>query len=267
MGLKFYKKSVYDLSNPDPVTTVTDAIATSTGEDFTDFLRNRDLRSGWMTTGSTDAANTTLEIDFNDVREFDRIMILGHNLKAFTLKYWNGSTWTNFSTAIAETANTATSNYYEFTKVLSDKLQLIITGTQTPDVDKSIKQIIVTEFLGAFDCEPKVEPIFDKDRKANKYLSGKTFISKAVGAFTARVRMGNAVSENDLALVETLFSVFEGFLMSPSGGTTTQFETIREGWRLEDIYYMACSNEYNPEWADGYYKNGMPIDMKLVEVN
>lgn len=267
MGIKFFKKSVYDLSNTLPETTVTDATASNTGEAFTDFMRNRSNSSGWATTGSVDAANTTIEIDFNDLKEFNRIMLLGHNLKAFTLKYWDGSSWVDFSTPISETTNTAGSNYYEFDLVESRYLQLIITGTMTADADKTIKQILVCEFLGELSFEPEVDIEFTKQRKRTAYLSGKSFVSSQVGGFSCRLRHPTIENESDFSLIEELFDAYEGFHISISGGTETQFSTVRPGYRLEDIYFVNLANEYRPSFLNGRWKNGIPIDMVLVEVN
>lgn len=267
MGIKFFKKNIYDLSNIIPVTTVTDAIATSTGTEYTVLMRNRDNRSGWATTDSTDAANTTIEIDFVDTREFDSILLLGHNLKAFTIQYWTGSIWTNFSTPISETVNTATSSYFHFTKVFSSKVKLVMTGTMVADEDKLIRQFIITELFGEFTVEPFVKPIIDRDRISTKYLSGKTNVSRSIGGFGCELKMESVSSDDDLTLVELIFDSYEGVLVWLCGGDTAQFDNQRQGWRLEDIYLMQPTNEYQPEWYKGYYKNGMPIALKMVEVN
>lgn len=268
MGIKFYKKSVFDLSYSLPTATVTDSVASNTGQDFIDLLRNRNNTSGWMTTGSSDAANTTLEIDFNDLREFDSIMLLKHNFKTFTVKYWSGSAWVDFSTPINESNNSAESNYYTFDLVESDKLQLIINNTTEVDADKTLNQFLVCESLGEFvNVEPRIMPTIDKDRRTTKFLSGKSFISTQVGGFSCRLRFDGASNDTELSLIETLFDTFEGFLVSLSGGNASQFETARQGYRLEDIYFMNCKNEYKPEWRDGYFNRGMPIEIDLVEVN
>lgn len=267
MGIQFYKKSIYDLSYTNPTTTVTDATATNTGESFTDFLRNRDNFSGWATTGSNDAANTTLVIDFIDNREFDSIMLLKHNFKAFTIKYWNGSTWTDFSTAISETTNTQESNYYNFTLVESTKLQIIITGTQTADSDKFLRQLLVCEKLGELTEEPEVTVEIGKQRKQFKFLSGKSFMSTQVGGASIKLRKQSMKTDADLTLIETLYNSFQGFHVSLSGGTTTQFEFNREGYRREDIYFCQCANEYEPNYRDGRYKHGVDVMVSLVEVS
>ncbi len=268
MAVKFFRKNLYDLSNTFPTTTVTDAIASDNGEDYVDLMRNRNNTSGWSTTDSTDAANTTLEIDFNDSVSIDAILLLGHNLKAFTIKYNLLGVWTAFSTPIAETANTQDSNYYSFASVVTDGLQIRITGAQTVNADKYIKQFIATELLGALSFEPEVEPQFDKDRKVTKYLSGKSYIAKSVGGFTCRMRMKSASVDADLAVIEQLFRRQEGFLLSLGGGEESQFtDGVREGYRREDVFLMDLSNEYTPKYVESRWAQGLEVDMKLVEVN
>lgn len=268
MAIKFYRKNILDLSMPDPTITIADAIATNTGEDFTDLMRNRNNNSGWMTTGSTDAAITTMVVEFADTRTFDNILLLGHNLKNFTIKYDVLGVWTAFSTPIAPTANTAASNYYSFTPVTSGKIQIVMNSTQVVDADKFIKQLIVTEVLGTLSIQPEIEPQWDKDRKATKFLSGKSFVAKSVGAFNVRVRMKAAFDNTDLTLVEALFASYEGFLLSLSGGDTSDYsDNIRQGYRLEDVFLMDLVNEYSPEFVTSRWAMGLPIDLKMVEVS
>ena len=151
--IRFFNKNKIDLSNTLVAITVTDAVATNTGQSFVDFVRNRNNTSAWLTTGSTDAANTTLEVDMTDTRELSEVLIVSHNLKAYTIKYWTGIVWTDFSTVIAETANTETTNHHAFATVTTQKIQIIITATQTVDADKQIKQLILTDEVAAGQLE------------------------------------------------------------------------------------------------------------------
>lgn len=266
MAIKFFKKNILDLTNPLVTVTVTDSVATNNGQSFVNLMRNRNNNSGWSTTASTDAANTTLVFDFGEDRTFDSIHLIKHNLKAFTLKYWNGSAWTNFSTAIAETTNVLTTNYYNFNSVSGSKLQLIITAAQTLDADKYINQVIASEIIGTMQDEPEIQPQWDKDRVVTKFLSGKNFVAKSVGGFNCTIKKKSVSNSNDLTLAETLFHSYEGFLVWICGGDTSQMETIREGYRLEDIFFMDVANEYSPEWIESRFYNGMPLNLKLVEV-
>ena len=105
--------------------TVTDTTATNNGQSFVDYVRNRKNSSGWVTTGSNDAANTTLVVELGDSKDLDLIALIGHNLKAYTIQYWNGSSYVDFSTAISETANTSYNNYHSFDTVRTNKFRIV----------------------------------------------------------------------------------------------------------------------------------------------
>lgn len=267
MGIKFFRKNRMDLDFSSVEITVTDGVATNNGQDFVNFLRNRNNTSGWMTTDSDDSANTEMIVDFSDSVTIDTIILIGHNFKAYTIKWWDGALWQDFSTPIAETVYTAEESYHPFDSQMTNKLQLIIDSTQVVDDDKSLVQFIATDLLGEFEVEPIVVGEFDRDRKVTKALSGKNFIAKAIGGFNCQIKMNNVVNDNDLTLVETLYESFEGFLVWLSGGDSTQFQTQRKGFLLEDLYLMNCVNEYKAAWEGGFYKHGMAISLNLVEVN
>lgn len=266
MGLKFYEKNIIDLDKTLVEITVTDAVADNNGQAFVDLMRNRNNTSGWMTTNSSDAANTTLEIEMVNQEQMDSIILIGHNLKAFTIQYWNGSSYVDFSTAIDETANTADCSLYSFMEVSTSKVKIIITGAQVADADKKITQLIFTRTIGEMTSQPIISPVISKSRKVVAYPSGKKHIVKQVDAFSARVKLNNVKDDNDLTLIETLFDSHFGFIFWPSGGTQTQFDNERVGWRLKDIYLVNVTNEYKPEFAEGFYKHGMPIDLELAEI-
>lgn len=266
--IKFFRKNFLDLDNELPTITVTDGVATDTGEDYTDLMRNRNNNSGWSTTGSSDAGTTTMVISFGETKSFTDILLVGHNLKNYNLKYYDGTNYQNFSTAIDRTDNTVTTTHHSFTEVSTTAIRLIINGTMVANSDKYIKQFIVTEALGTFTVEPEVKPQFDRDRKVTKFLSGKSYVAKSVGGFNCQIKMKNAgAASTDLTLIELLHTTYEGFLMWLCGGDVSQFELEREGYRLEDIFLMDITNEYTPEYVNSRWYQGMPIDLKLVEVS
>src|SRR5688500_2818941 len=126
----FFRKSKADFSYDNVSATA------SEGASYAEYVLNRSNLSAWLTTGSVDANNTTLTIDFSEDRVVSDILLLKHNFKAFTVKLWDGSTYQDFSPAISETTNTDSSNYYEVTSQETSRIQITITGTQTPDEDK-----------------------------------------------------------------------------------------------------------------------------------
>lgn len=259
--IMFFKKSIADLANTDVVLTA------SEGDDFADFVRNRNNFSAWLTTGSTDASNTTFEIDFIDAKPISDILLLKHNFKAYTIQYWDGSTYQNFSPSISETTNTAESNYYRFTQVSSSKVKLTITGTQTANAEKFLYQFIVTSRLGQLNAWPIIsDPLASRNKKKNQTLSGKMSIAENVGFFSCKLGVKILTNETDLVLIETLFGTTEGFLVWINGNSDSQFRSLRQGYRKEDLFLMKCSNEWSPEYYKGLYQSGIVIDMKLEEV-
>ena len=260
--IMFLKKSKMDLTQ-DAV-----SITATQGNDFVDFLRNRKNTSGWATSGSVDADNTTVTVQFGNTVDIDCIALISHNLKAYTLKYWNGSAYTNFSTTIAETTNTATTKFHQFTSVATTAIQLIITGTMTANDDKFLAQMIATELIGQLNGWPVIkDPIHSRMRKRVKTISGKESIREQIGNFSCDIEVKITSDSTDLGIVEDLFESNEGFYVWLCGGDATQYRVDGlKGYRLEDWFLVKCANEYTPAFYKGLYQAGLPIKMDLQEV-
>jgi hypothetical protein len=267
-GILFFEKNKIDLDLGTKVTiTVTDAVASDTGQSYVDYMRNRDNSSGWSTTESTDAANTTLVVAFGETHTISEVLAIGQNWKSYTIKYWNGSAWADFSTPIAETVNAEADKHHSFTPVDTDQLQIIITGTMTADDDKRCAQLIVTERIGRLNTQPSIEAIeIGKNRRTLRTLSGKAKVQRGVGAVSFTLRQNSCVNDADLLLVESLYEYHAGFLVWLCGGDTTQFRTQRIGYRKKDLFLVSVASEYRPTWEGGFYQHGTPIDLQLVEV-
>jgi hypothetical protein len=257
----FFQKNKADLSYENVSATA------SQGSAYAQYVLNRSNVSAWLTTGSVDADNTTLTIDFNEDRYVTDLLLLKHNFKSFTVKYWNGSSYVAFSPAIAPTNNTAASNHYEVTGVETSRIQITILGTQTANQDKYLYQFIATEQLGQLNAWLMIKnPTHSRNRIKNKTLSGKLNIVENVGGFSCRLTVKSLTNSSDLNLIEELYAANEGFLVWLCGGDESQFLTRRQGYRMEDIYLMKCTDEYQPEYVDGVYKNGIKIEIDLQEV-
>jgi len=269
---RFFRKNLIDLDYNNVTFTITDSVATSTGTTLTNLMLNRDNESGWSTTGSDDSANTQLDLVFNDVLQFDSIIMTGHNFDNFTIQYYNeGSmTYTDFSTAISPSGLTVDTSFFEFDSVDSSRLRIIIGGTQTADADKFISQLIVTRKIGSGQLEgwPLIKkPTLDLEKKALKTISGKSKIVRSVGAFSCDLDFKTWPSDADMTIIEELhFFHPNGFLFWPSGGDETQFKYKRINFRAKDIFLCGVDSEWQPEWYKGLYKNGVDMKVKLVEV-
>lgn len=264
--IKFFKKNLIDLSNTPGTITVTDTLATDDGSDVIDFVRNRENDSAWVTTGSADANNTQLDIDLGEGRDMDSILLVKHNWKAFTIKYWNGSAYTDFSTAIAQTTNTDETSFFSFTQVECQLIRIIITGTQTANDDKHLYQLILAELIGTLAGWPMIKnPMHDRNKKITKMLSGKANVQESVGAFAVDLEVSNWRSQADLDVVDEVYFKRDAVLVWLCGGNESQFSMELRGYRLEDIYMMRPTNSFEPEYVKGLYQTGTKIKIALTE--
>lgn len=265
--IMFFEGNKLDLSNENVTLTVTDSVATNTGQSFINFIRNRNNRSAWLTTGSSDAGTTTIEGEMLDSWTLTELLLIGHNFKSFTFKYYNVG-WQDFSPAINETTNTDFVTHFVFDAVTFSRFQLIINGTQTADVDKILRQMLLTSKIGTgqFEGWPMIKrPTISTNKKKSLMLSGKVNVIEGVESFSVDLSVKNWKSDNDLSIVEDIYTKRRGILVWPCGGNEDQFSSIRMGYRKEDIFLMRPTNEYRPEWAGGLYKTGMKINIKLAE--
>lgn len=256
----FLEKNRADLQNGNV------SITASQGQDFVDFVRNRKNSSSWATTGSVDADNTTMTIDLTDEQDISKILLFKMNFDSYTLKYWNGSSFVDFSPAISVSGNTVENAEHDFTEVSTSQVQLIVTGTIVPDSDKTLAQFILTKTLGRMVGWPEIKnPKLSRNRKVNKMLSGKVSVVENVRQYSTSLSIKVWSDDADWTLVETLYERFTGFLFWPSGGDETQFSSVRQGYRTEDIFLCKLTDELNPEFFKGLYKSGLKLSMKLSE--
>lgn len=260
--ITFFKKSACDFSNATPVVTA------SEGQSYVSFLFNRSNLSAWMTTGSVDSNNTSITIDFVDQKILTDILLVLHNFGSYTLQYYNGSAYTDFSPAVNVTSNTQATTRHTFSQVTTTKLQLVIKGTQTPNSDKSLCQFIATSLIGQFSYWPQIKsPTMSRNRQLSQSVSGKYALTEQVGAFATTVALQGWSSQGDLTILESLFSANEGFLVWLCGGDATQFTpSAPMGYRMQDVFLMKCKNEYSPEYNNFVYQCGLKVQMDLIEV-
>lgn len=257
----FFEKNKADYSFSGVVATASES------PDTAPYALNRSNLSGWITSGSVDANNTTFEVDFGDYKSVTELLLVKHNFKNFTVKWDNEGVWTDFSPAINVTNCTDLVSWFEVASQLTKKIQVTITGTQTANADKFLYQFIATEKIGQLEGWPVIAaPAHSRNLTVVKTLSGKSYVGENLGAFSYTLNVTEWKSGPDLTVVERLYSRSEGFLSWLCGGNENQFSSKRQGYRLEDIHLMKCVNDYAPEWVKGQYLRGLKISMKLSEV-
>lgn len=257
----FFEKNKADYSFQQVVATA------SEGSDIAKYALNRSNATGWITTDSLDANNTTFEVDLVDLKSVTDLLLVKHNFKSFTLQWYDGMNWNDFTPAINVTDCTDDVSWFQFQAVMAQKFKLTITGTQIPNSDKYLYQFIVTEKIGQFEGWPVIkDPEHSRNLVITSTLSGKKHVSENVGGFSFTLSVTEWKSDNDLTLLETLHQRSEGFLTWLCGGSQVQFSSVRKGYRLEDLPLMKCVTPWKPEFVKGMYQRGMAISTKFAEV-
>jgi hypothetical protein len=258
--IMFFEKSKCDFSNPAA------SASASQASEYAYFALNRSNRTAWVTTGSVDADNTTFTVDFTEQRYIDSIFLVKVNFKSYTLKYWNGSSYVDFATAIDVTNNTDETILHQVAEVLTSRLRLTIRGTMTANQDKYMHQFIATSLMGRLNAWPQIKkPTHDVGRIVTKMLSGKVNVTESVGGFRCDLEVANWKDQTDLNLVERLYTLNEGFLVWLCGGDESQFAQRLMGYRKEDIFLMRPTNNYIPEHVKGIYTTGVKLVIPLAE--
>lgn len=257
-----FEKNRADFSNPDATATASEAA------DIARYVLNRSNSTGWMTSGSADANETTLTVDLGDIRSVTDILFVDHNFKAFeTLWSDDGVAWHDFSPAINELNNAASTSRFVVNEELVRYFRTTIHATQVANADKRLAQFIATKMIGQFQGWPIIKnPLHSRNKTSVKMLSGKLSVSENVGGFSCELTVSILSNDADLSLFESLFARNEGFLLWLCGGDETQFSSVRLGYRKKDIYLVKCVNDWEPEFADGIYSCGVQVKAKLAEV-
>ena len=225
------------------------------------YDNNRDKQL--VSSGSNDATDEVFQIDFAVDKTFDRIFVDNHNIKAGKVEYWNGAAWVDFSSVIAWSANTDTSNYYEFDSVTTGKVKLTMNTTQVVDAEKVVGQFRCFTELGTVVVNPSsMQPIFAES----------SVLHNMEGAGSLYVRFGEryetVMNFMDSADVDmTLFRALKNrglpFYTYPSGGLTTR---TQEGFRTQDMYYVNYINNYSPTVKANIFGIGTALSMHLKGV-
>lgn len=258
----FFKKNLADYDDENVIASA------SEGSEFASYVQNRNNTSAWITSGSVDANNTTFEIDFAEEKAVTDLIFVKQNWKSYLIEYWDGAAYQAMPTPISVTNNTEVTRRHSFTLLNTQKFRVTIRGTMVANAEKYLYQFIATTVIGQLDGWPVIdEPTHNRNKQSKPMLSGKTNIADNVGGFSFTLKVPDWRNSSDLAIVESLYTANEGFLVWPCGGVATQFTASVIGYRLEDFYLMRPANNYMPEWRQGFYTSGLDLKVKLTESN
>jgi hypothetical protein len=261
--IKFFRKSRCDYEFSYVSATA------SNSPDTAGAVLQRSNRNGWGTSGSSDAENTTLTINFGDTVTIDSILLILHNWKNYQIQYLasDGVTWTDFAPAVHPTTSTDSTTLHSVPTTLTSSLKVTIFGTQVANSEKVLSQFIATTLIGTLTGYPVMDkPTLGRALQEQKLPSGKSRILSNIGGYSVSLKFPVWDVSADLTIFETLANANEGFLFWPCGGDESQFFSVRQGYRLQDIYLVRCKNEYQPALLHGRYAVGLVVQMDIIEV-
>ena len=182
-GLKILKRSKALFEDG-----VTMAATSGTGSESRALDRNR--FTFWRSVGSSDSVTETLILTFPSTTTIDRIFLVDHNWKSFTVKYDSGGVFVDFTSVvgldgalgggISETTFADNTAYYEFDSVSTTRLEITATLTQTADEDKYLNQLMATEEEGTMVGFPEIKGFtWSRNSRVKKMLSGRSLVQKS----------------------------------------------------------------------------------------
>ena len=266
-GIKFFKKSRSDIDDDNVIITA------SSGEATKNNIRDRVRYLKWISIGSDDVTTETLEIDFGALYDIDRLLLVKHNFKNFQVEYDN-SGWTDFANVVTkegtqaniqETGNTKVNSYYEFDSVNTQKIRISMDTTLVVDDEKELFEVVATEEIGTFTGYPQNSQSFSRNAIRKQTARGRVKYSILDESYTTSLTFDKYPTAVDHTTVLTLWNDLKEFLIYPCGGNEDQFRFEEKGYRLEDIYLVWFSDNFNPNYEQNVYVFGLNYTVALEE--
>lgn len=262
----------------EPSMCIDGEISATSGDSSSIYALDRNQDTKWRSVTSNDLTTETLQIDFAEDKTIDRLFLLDHNWKEFTVKYESGGVWTHFASVIgldgskanlSETAFADASAYYEFAEVTTSGIQIAVVKTQTPNQEKYLAQVAVSSEIGTLLGWPEVRAVeSDRNARVKKTLSGRYSVQKSNETFGFSIDFKNYPSSStynaDFDLIMSLQDRELPFMVWLCGGrrSSTYFNYTLRGYRLKDLLTMQVVSPMQLSYSANIYKN--PINAKVV---
>ena len=271
-GVKFFSRS-YCLEKDG-----TTAVASS-GDASSLRALDRNPITYWRTSGSLDSITETFDITMPASVAFNRLFLLDHNFKSFSVKYWNGASYVDFSSVVGlagaqatvtETTYARDTAYYEFAEVTSDRLRVSVTTTQVVDAEKYLSQLVVCSELGTLVGYPQIKGTeLNRNLRNEKMLSGRILSLKSDEYLKVQLDFKDYPKSlsADVDLVFSLHDLEETFQVWLCGGRfgSNYFGKQMRGYRLRDLVTVAIIAPLKPVYSDSVYVNGLNFSVQLQE--
>lgn len=123
-------------------------IVVTSGDGTKAYLYDQKLTTHHLSSGSSDAIPETIDVTFNNWqgeavnRTFDRIVLLGHNYKAITADYYNGSAWVSITEATL-TLSAANTIIEIAAPIAAGRVRVVAATTQVANAEKYLGELKV----------------------------------------------------------------------------------------------------------------------------
>lgn len=263
--IRFFELPISDITNENVIVTIVDTVAEDNGQTSAKFMRNRNLTSAWLTTGSTDAANTQVIFDLVDSERVDSVFLVDHNLKNFKLEWFDGVSWIEFANVV-DNQEATTEHKLGLDGV--KKIKLTVFGTMIADDDKRITRFMIMQEIGQLNGWPEISgATHELGQKSNKMLSGKYSISESVGSFSFDLSIDLENDQHDVDIYEKILFLYrKGVIVYLGGGDEAQFAVKSIGYRKEDFFFMRPEKDYRNDFYKSIYSTGLKLKIGFIEV-
>lgn len=227
------------------------------------YLYDRSRLTKMTSVNQDDTVAEVITLDFGIAKNIGNILIDNHNFKTGTIKYWDGASYTDFSTPMAFSSNALATNYFQATAVSTTKIQISITQTIIANNKKFVGSIYCTNLIFTPEENPsEISYDFIEASIKNTMADGGINYLNLNQKYHATLSFSN-ITEADLTNFNNLKASGESFLFYPCGGRT---DIANIGFRPYDIYLCNYINNLKPVLKGGLFNIGSQTEVELVEV-
>ena len=240
---------------------------TSSSATLTRYLYDNNYNTRLVSSGSNDATPEIYTISFAATITATAIFLGYNNFKNFTIQYSDDDqgSWSDFSSAIAETANAVNYNFYEFTEVsgITD-LRVTANTTITTNAEKQLGQLRIFFLIGEVSANPyNITNPYNENSVVHELGDGGNVYVQFGKKILMTIDFDDA-TEADSVIFRTLKDRYAPFYTYPNGGLSTR---TQEPFRVQDMFLTNYVNPYEPNIRNGFLLDiGTEISLELQEV-
>lgn len=250
-------------------------VVASSNQATANYVVGTDRAFRWKSENSAEGTTETLIITFPEDVMINRMFLLAHNFKTFTVQYNSAQDFTNVvgidggvSGGIAESDFARATAYYEFEPVAVTSLTITVSYTQDSTAEKTLAGVIATSEIATLQGYPKVDGLsFDRNENAQNNAAGGQRIVKKRKTAKLTIDMKHHPYQGDIDLIAGLFDREDPFLVWPNGGKPDQFRLALQGYRLQDVFLMQTTGTFKSNYYKNIYSLSGEQKIKLEEVD